>query len=105
MLGGVGGALVGGLLGWGIASLFGLGNKAVKYDKPIPTIVTNTGEFMKMYTLPSSRYFNPTGRSFAPSQFNQTNQFNITGGPKTAQRVQQGLSDFALLQQFNRGRW
>lgn len=104
--GGFGGALLGalggGLLGWGLSAALGLDKQGFDYDVPDPGPIANSAQFQKQYTLPSSKYFFPSGRSNTGT-FKQTNTFNITGGPKTGERVVRAISDFDILMQDSRG--
>ena len=102
--GGIAGALLGGLAGWGISALFGLNKpQAVKHEAPKFGQLFSPLEFMQMFSLPSSGYFQPTGRNTGPVQFYQNNQINVTGGAKVATRLQSALTDPELLSQLNRG--
>jgi len=104
ILGSVGGALLGGGLGLLISAAFGLNKpRAVVHEKPDYEPVFNPLEMLKMFTLPSSAYFQPSGRNTGPVQFNQSNTINVTGGAKQATRLQQALTDPLLLDQLNRG--
>ena len=104
ILGAIGGSLVGGLLGWGISALFGLNKpRAVEHETPKYQPVINSLDFIKMFTLPESAYFQPSGRNIGPVQMSQNNTINITGGAKEATRLQRALTDPALLDQLQRG--
>jgi hypothetical protein len=100
----LGGSLLAGLVGWGVSALFGLNKpRAIEHEKPGRTPIMNTLDFIKMFSLPSSAYFQPTGRNTGPVQFYQNNTINVPGGPKVATRLQNALTDPQLLDQLNRG--
>lgn len=99
IIGQIAGPLVGGVLGLGIAKLFGLG-KVHEREAPDVFRLVNSLDFIKMFSLPNSAYFAPTGNNRGPVNFNQTNNMNIGGGAKVATRVQQALDPSQLSRQL-----
>lgn len=102
IIGQIGGALIGGVLTGLINKALGV-NKAVKRDTPTYSPVMNALDYINMFTLGNSAYFQPTGRNTGPVQFYQNNTINVEGGVKQATRLQSALTDPELLGQLNRG--
>ena len=100
----LGGPILGGLISWGISAAFGLNKpRPVEWDEPKPVIITNVLDFIKLFTLPSSAYFVPTGGNTSAVNLAQQNTINISGGPRTGSRVIDALTSPQLAQQARRG--
>ena len=102
--GALAGALLGGVVGWGLSAVLGLNKpRAIEHDKPGRMPIMNALDMIKLFTLPGSGYFQPTGRNTGPVQFYQNNTIQVQGGAKQATRLQSALTDPLLLRQLDRG--
>ena len=104
LFGGLLGPITGGAVQLLLSTVFGLNKpQAIEHEEPIPVKITNVVEFMRMFILPQSAYFSPTGLNTNPLQLAQANTFNFNNpGPKTAGRVVGAITDGTLANQLGR---
>ena len=96
------GPIAGGVIQLLLGSIFGK-PKAIEHPEPTPVKITNVVDFIRMFTLPQSAFFSPTGNGTNPLQLSQTNNFNFNNpGPKTAGRVANIITDGTLANQLDR---
>lgn len=102
--GGILGALGGGLFGILASKIFKIGRKKKEQKKPLIVEVANFPELVKMFTMPSSYYFHPTGMNRSGSIIqNNSSVINVQASPKVADTVQRALTAPIFLSQRKRG--